>query len=54
MKLRSALYRAARLMGDAEAIRQGPRAIVKRQVRKRAYRTSARGTSALMRRIGAE
>ena len=34
MKLRSQLYRIARLLGDLEALRKGPRAFLARQVRK--------------------
>lgn len=34
MKLRSALYAAARVMGDAEAVAGGPRKTARRVVRK--------------------
>jgi hypothetical protein len=40
--LRSALYRAARLLGDWRAIRKGPRAIVRRGVRKVLLRAAGR------------
>lgn len=42
MGLRSMFYRLGRIMGDARAVRKGPKAVVKRQVRKAAYRTTGR------------
>jgi len=38
MKVRSLLYRAARLLGDVNAIRRGPKAMAKRWVGKAAGR----------------
>lgn len=46
--MRSTLYRIARLMGDLNALSRGPAAILKRLVRKQAWKTFAR----LMRRAG--
>lgn len=37
-RIRSATYRAVRVMGDVNAIRRGPRAVVKRAGRKVAGR----------------
>jgi hypothetical protein len=37
-KIRSALYKAASLLGDIQAVRKGPKAIAKRIVRKAAGR----------------
>ncbi len=48
MNTRNALYRAARLLGDVDAAKQGPEAYAKRLVRKRAYRTGNRGISRLL------
>ena len=36
---RSGLYRAARLLGDVQAVSKGPKAMAKRTVRKRSYKT---------------
>ena len=36
--LRSLLYAIARAIGDLQAIRRGPKAVVKRQIRKAGYR----------------
>ena len=47
-RVRSDLYRAARLLGDAQAIRRGPKAMARREARKIAYRSLAR----LLRRAG--
>jgi hypothetical protein len=40
--LRSALYRTARMMGDFNALRRGPRAVVKRVERKLLWRIAGR------------
>lgn len=40
--LRSSMYRGARLLGDYEAVRRGPKAIVKRVGRKALGRTWGR------------
>jgi hypothetical protein len=47
--LRSQLYRTARLMGDIEAVSQGPSAMTRRYVRKKTYAKSMGTTSALLR-----
>jgi hypothetical protein len=41
-KTTSTLYRLARLSADMDAVRKGPQAVAKRQVRKVAYKTTAR------------
>ena len=41
-KLRSSLYKAARLLGDVNAVRRGPKAIIKRKARKFGYKKFAR------------
>ena len=41
-KLRSALYKAARLLGDVNAVSRGPKAIIKRKARKFGYKKFAR------------
>jgi hypothetical protein len=46
--LRSLLYRLARLLGDINAVERGPAAILRRLVRKSAYK----GTARLLRRGG--
>lgn len=46
-KARSGLYRAARVLGDVNAVRRGPKAMVKRAVRKRA----SRGFFSLLRKL---
>ena len=38
MTLRSFLYWAARLIGDFDAVRKGPKALVKRLVRKQVHK----------------
>ena len=45
--LRRGLYRLASFLGDVNAIRKGPSAVIKRQVRKSTYK----GVSSLLRRI---
>jgi hypothetical protein len=47
--LRSALYGLARLLGDVQAIRRGPKAIVKRLARRQAGRMTGRLLSKLFR-----
>lgn len=49
MRLRSALYALARLLGDYNAIKRGPKAIVKRQVRKTLLRATSREINRLTR-----
>lgn len=51
MTARSALYRAARLLGDAEAARRGPAAYGKRRVRRMAYRGVNRSLARALRRM---
>jgi hypothetical protein len=50
--LRSQLYRAARDLGNVEAAAHGPTALAKRQVRRRAYRTTNRSLGGLLRAFG--
>lgn len=45
----SGLYRVARLMRDANAIRRGPEAVLKRQVRKSAHKGLARLLARILR-----
>ena len=51
MTLRSDLYRAARILGDIEAIRQGPAAVLRRHVRKATYRRTNGALSSILRAI---
>jgi len=48
LRLRSALYRAARLLGDLQAVRRGPRALVKRAARKALWRLAGRAINKLV------
>lgn len=48
--IRSRLYRAARLLGDLQAARRGPRALVKRATRKALWRVAGRIINKLVRR----
>jgi hypothetical protein len=50
--LRSQLYRAARDLGNVEAAAQGPAALAKRQVRRRAYRSTNRSLGSVLRAFG--
>ncbi len=50
--LRSQLYRAARDLGNVEAAAKGPGALARRQVRRRAYRTTNRGLAGILRVFG--
>lgn len=50
--LTSQLYRAARTSNNLRAASRGPAALAKRQVRRVAYRNSARTTSKLLRWLG--
>ena len=50
--LRSQLYRDARILGNAEALAQGPAAYARRRARRRAYSTSSSLTRQLMRALG--
>jgi len=50
--LRSEMYRTARIMGDVEAMQQGPTAYGKRVLRKRMYRRSNSATRQLLRMVG--
>lgn len=50
--LRSQLYRAARDLGNVEAASQGPAALAKRQVRRKAYRSTNRALGGLLRVFG--
>lgn len=51
MTTRSALYRAARLLGDVEAARRGPVAYGKRRVRRKVYRLANRSLARAIRRM---
>ena len=42
MSFINTIYRALRVYNDINAIRRGPQAVAKRQVRKAAYRTTNR------------
>ncbi len=46
-QFRSALYRLARLLGDLQAARRGPKALAKRMVRKALWRKLGRGLGPL-------
>jgi hypothetical protein len=50
--LRSQLYRAARDLGNVDAAAQGPSALAKRQIRRRAYRSTNRSLGGLLRSLG--
>ena len=50
--LRSQLYRAARDLGNVEAVEKGPEAYGKRVVRRRVYRSTNRLTARFLRRLG--
>ena len=50
-RLRSQLYRQARILGDLEAASHGPSAYGRRVVRRHAYRASASLTRSLMRSL---
>ena len=43
MSFRSFLYRLASFLGDIQAIQKGPKAIVKRAIRKQATKTASSG-----------
>lgn len=47
-KTRRTLYKSARILGDIQAIRKGPKAILKRMIRKRAGRGLGRGLKRLL------
>jgi hypothetical protein len=49
--LRSELYHAARVMGDVQAISQGPGAYAKRYVRRRVYSRSMGATGSILRAL---
>jgi hypothetical protein len=51
-KLRRNLYRAAKLMGDAEAAEKGHGAFARRQARKRVYREESKLTRRFLRKFG--
>ncbi len=42
---RSNLYRTARFLGDVQAVRRGPQAIIKRSLRKALLRAFGRGVN---------
>ncbi|HET9689691.1 MAG TPA: hypothetical protein VFP61_00955 [Acidimicrobiales bacterium] len=48
----SQLYRVARLSAGARAASRGPKAVVKRQVRRRVYRTEGTLSRRLLRSFG--
>jgi hypothetical protein len=52
MSARRTLYRIARVMGDAEAARQGPTGYGKRVARRAVYRRTNRWTRQLLRAFG--
>jgi hypothetical protein len=47
--VRSALYLIARLLGDVNAVRRGPKAVGKRLARKAAHRGFSRALARLLR-----
>lgn len=51
-QVRRLTYKAARIEGDAQAVRQGPEGIAKRIVRRKAYSLSGGITRALLRSVG--
>jgi hypothetical protein len=50
--LRSQLYRAARDLGNVEAVEKGPSALGKRYVRRTAYRKTNSGLRGILRALG--
>jgi hypothetical protein len=50
--LRSQLYRAARDLGNVEAVSKGPSAVGKRYVRRAAYRRTNAGLASVLRVLG--
>jgi hypothetical protein len=50
--LRRNLYRAARILGDVEAVGRGPGPYARRVVRRRAYRVNGRWMRRLLRKAG--
>ncbi|WP_460992342.1 hypothetical protein [Sinomonas soli] len=51
--LRSNLYRAARILGDVEAVqRDGAEGLAKREARRAVYREEGRLTNRLLRAVG--
>jgi hypothetical protein len=52
MKLRPALYLAARLLGDVQAAAKGPGPLVKRRVRAKVYGKAAGQLSRAFRKVG--
>lgn len=46
-ELRKALYAAARVTGDVNAIKKGPEAMIKRQARKVLYKQASKGINKL-------
>ncbi|BCT75522.1 hypothetical protein SCMU_13640 [Sinomonas cyclohexanicum] len=51
-RARSALYRAARLLGDVEAAGKGPDAYGRRVARRAAYRGTNRALRSVLRMLG--
>lgn len=49
---RSTLYRAARLLGDAQAASRGPAPLAKRYARKAVYRRTNSATRSLLKGLG--
>ena len=47
-KTRRALYKSARILGDVNAIKRGPKAIIKRTLRKQAGRGLGRGLKRIL------
>lgn len=52
MRARSALYQAARILGDLQAAQRGPAPLGRRLVRKQAYRITNRALARGLRRAG--
>ena len=51
--LRSQLYRDARILGNLEALANGPSAYAKRYVRRRSYAATMGATRRILRSLGA-
>lgn len=52
MSLTDLLFRAARTSATVRAARKGPEALVKRQVRRKVYRSEGAATRRILRRFG--
>lgn len=52
MGITNDLYRAARASATARAAARGPKALAKREVRRRIYRVQGQATRRILRRLG--